>query len=148
MMLTIFLFAAMQPEMVDGPPTEWLAQNMPYGLDVTRDGKVWIPLAPVGKRDDYAVLGNDYYRIKQALEKRPTVWMRGYHLRNADVSYRETKMLINFDCPSRMYTILRTLRYDADGRVVESIGRSASDYIVPGTHAESWDRTICSHVSR
>ena len=115
-LLAFGLGAQSDPDLiVDGPPTEWLAQNAPYGWDITLDGKVWVNVNPPGARDDYSIFGNDLYKVRTSGNRHPRVWIRGYHARNPKVRYRESKLLVSIDCDRDQIWTERALTYSADG---------------------------------
>lgn len=129
---------------IDGPPMEWLQQNTPFGMDITLDGKVWVNTNRTGAREDYAILGNDLYRSRMALNPYPRIWIRGYHLRNAKVAYRETKQLVNIDCKRDTVWVEKRLYYSAQRELLGSEGPYSAEPIVPGSIGESWKRAACS----
>lgn len=126
---------------IDSPPTEWVAAHSPHGFDITRDGKVWINVAPIGRADDYAILANDLYKWRGS--SNPVVWMRGYHRRNAKARHRESKLLISFNCIHDQMWVQRRLYYSADGTVMASEGPFAGDPVVPGSVGEEWRDAAC-----
>ena len=134
--------------LIDGPPAEWLKANAPFGFDVTFDGKIWVNTNEVGKPDDYAILGNDLYKVKASTSEYPRVWIRGYHARNPKVRYRESKMLVSIDCVRDTYWVQKDIRYDARGEVVENLGPFPTEPIVPSSYAESWQKAACPEASR
>ena len=147
--LTLFAFGLLpvpssaEPAQLDGPPTEWLQANAPFGWDITFDGKIWVNTNPVGRRDDYAILGNDLHRAKTNASTSPRVWIRGYHARNPKVAYRETKILVSFDCERDTYWTVREIRYSASGESLGSLGPYSTEPIIPGSVAESWRDAVC-----
>lgn len=130
-------------QMLDAPPLEWTAAHSPYGMDVTFDGKVWIDTNKTGARDDYAILANDLYKAISNRSTYPRLWIRGYHIRNRAVTYRETKQLVRIDCTADTITIERRLYYSASGELIRSEGPFASDPVVPGSVGESWRDAAC-----
>jgi hypothetical protein len=129
---------------LDAPPLDWTTDHAPYGMDVTFDGKVWINTNREGARDDYAILANDLYKALTAHSSNPRLWIRGYHLRNREVTYRETKTLVSIDCVRDTIWIERKLYYKANGDLIASTGPFASEPVVPGSIGESWRKFACA----
>lgn len=129
--------------LLDAPPLEWVMQRAPYGMDVTLDGKVWINTNRTGARDDYAILANDLYAAVKDHSMHPRLWVRGYHLKNRSVTYRETKQLVWIDCARDTIQLERKFYYSGSGELVASEGPFAADPIVPGSIGESWRKAAC-----
>lgn len=146
--LFIMAQATVEEPTPDGPPADWLVGHSPYGMDLTLDGKIWINTNKTGARDDYAILGNDLHRALTNRSIYPKLWIRGYHLRNPKVSFRETKQLVQIDCQRDTIQIERRLHYSASQEVVGSDGPFAADPIVPGSVGESWRRAACTPSSK
>lgn len=134
---------ANQEQTLDGSPVEWMAERAPFGMDITLDRKVWINTNPVGARDDYAILANDLYEAVTLRSVGPRVWVRGYHIKNKRVGYRESKQLVSIDCLQDTVWVQRRILYDASGYVISSDGPFASEYVVPGSVGEVWLRAAC-----
>lgn len=132
--------AATRDTIHDFEPDELMAVA-PYGVDVTPDETVWINMAAVGRSSDYAVRARDFVDRKPPYVK---VWIRGYHIRNPKVAYRESKSQISFDCSKETYSTAYAVYYRADGSVFsETRGEYGYRPVVPGTEAANWFRFIC-----
>jgi len=131
--VSLFLISAQStPEPILGAPAlEWVAYRATYGTDITLDGKVWVNTNRTGARDDYVILANDLYKALVVHDPQPRVWVRGYHLRNKSVSYRETKQLIWIDCKRDTIWIERKLFCSASGDLIASTGPFASEPVIP-----------------
>lgn len=124
-------------------PKEWIERKAArHGLDITLDGKVWINTDRYGDTDDYAVAASDIARSTGLRNRKG--WVRGYHLRNAKVAYRESKRQIAVDCAERTWATTIAVFYDAQGRVVRQDGPSFSTPAVPGSYADGWLEMLCS----
>jgi hypothetical protein len=135
--------ASVQEPTLDGPPAGWLEEHMPYGADITLNGKVWINTNKVGARDDYAILANDLHRALTSGSVFPKLWIRGYHLRNPKVAYRESLQLVWIDCKSDKVSIEKRVYYSAAKETLGSDGPFAFEPIIPGSIGESWRRAAC-----
>ena len=145
LLAALLLVAQAPPDMkLDAPPLDWVTDHAPYGMDVTFDGKVWINTNRIGARDDYAILANDLYRRSRAIAATRACAIRGYHLKNRDVTYRETKTLVSIDCVRDTIWIERKLYYKAGGDLLASTGPFASEPVVPGSIGESWRKAACA----
>lgn len=126
-----------------GVPDGWLT-SMPYGFDVTVDSPnliAWVNVAPVGGRDDYGILATDLY---SATGQYRTVWIRGYHARNPDVKYRETKAKYQFDCTRMELTQLYRVAYRPDRQVLFTEAYpSRTEPVVPGSLGSAWIKLVC-----
>ena len=142
----LVLLAAEPPAepLLDGPPLEWATDRAPYGMDITLDGKLWINTNRTGARDDYAILANDLHKALTTGTDRRRLWVRGYHLKNPDVSYRETKQLVWIDCKRDTIWIERRLEYAASGDLIATTGPFSMEPIVPGSIGESWRKAACA----
>ena len=122
-------------------PPEWLtSRSAKHGMDLTLDGKVWINADHYGDRDDYALAASDLFK---AAGRYRQAWVRGYHLRNPDVPYRESKRLIHVDCQTRRWSTELVAYYDGDGRSIDQSGQTAYEAVIPGTYAENWLEMLC-----
>jgi len=122
-------------------PQDWLTRRSAnHGMDLTLDGKVWINSDPYGDRDDYALAASDLFK---ATGRYRQAWVRGYHLRNPDVPYRESKRLIHVDCSARRWSTELAAYYDRDGRSINQSGQTAYEAVIPGTYAEAWLEMLC-----
>lgn len=139
------LMGAPADELLDAPPLDWVTQHAPFGMDVTLDGKVWVNTNRIGARDDYAILANDLHRALTSGTAQPRLWIRGYHLRNTKVKYRETKQLVTIDCARDTIWVERKLYYAADGELLATMGPYASEPVVPGSIGEGWRDAVCSN---
>jgi hypothetical protein len=140
----LLLVAAQPAAELDAPPLDWVTAHAPYGMDVTLDGKVWINTNPVGEKNDYAILANDLYKALSGHSSNPRLWIRGYHLRNPGVTYRETKTLVSIDCVRDTIWIERQIYYKAGGELLASTGPFTSEPVVPGTVGETWRKFACA----
>lgn len=118
------------------------AKNAPFGFDVTPDSTVWLNMAKVGQQVDYTVRARDFLDRELPYV---TVWIRGYHRRDPNVKYRESKMQVSLDCQRSTYSISYTATYKADGSLWSENKpyRAQSMPIVPGTQGANWQRFIC-----
>lgn len=122
-------------------PGEWLSSRAAKnGMDLTLDGKVWINADSYGDRDDYALAASDLFK---ATGRYRQAWVRGYHLRNPDVPYRESKRLIHVDCQARRWSTELVAYYNADGQAIAQSGRTTYEAVIPGTYAETWLDMLC-----
>lgn len=126
---------AMAEPTIKAPPTDWLAANTPHGFDVTLDGNVWMNVDEVGAVDDYAILATDLYGSRGGIWRK--LWVRGYHARNPEVKYRESKHLIQLHCQNNTITVLRQIFYSLDGKIMWERRLQPQDYIIPGSHGEA-----------
>jgi hypothetical protein len=148
MALTVAAVARAQPATNDLEseiaryPEGWLeSKSARYGMDITLDGKIWINADHYGDREDYAVAASDLLGATGRYRK---AWVRGYHKRNPDVSYRESKRLVQVNCADRTWFTELTAYYDVEGRAVRQTGRETWSPVIPGTNAENWLRMICA----
>lgn len=123
---------------------DWVRENSPHGFEVTQDGTIWINLYQPGGPDDYAVRAGD---LRDAREKgSPFIrfWVRGFHIKNKDVAYRESKTFLQLSCnEQKMRRILR-VTFGASGNQLSKEEMEASDSIVvPGTYAAEMHRLFC-----
>jgi hypothetical protein len=139
----IFSIQSAPEPLLDAPPLDWVTARAPYGMDITLDGKIWVNTNRTGSRDDYAILANDLYKAVTSGTKSPRIWIRGYHLRNAAVKYRETKQLVTINCQRDTIWIERKLFYSSDGEVLATAGPHTSEPVVPGSIGESWRDAVC-----
>lgn len=118
------------------PLADWTAAHAPYGFDITRDGSFWINIADVGRKDDYAILAEELR--SQSAQKFPEFWVRGYHAKNPELPYRESKIRYRMDCERRTMTTVMEVMYDAEGNlfrewVAPSSGLFGHKPVVPGS---------------
>ena len=123
---------------------DWVRDNSPHGFEVTQDGTIWINLYQPGRQDDYAVRAGD---LRDAREKgSPFIrfWVRGFHIKNKDVAYRESKTFLQLSCnEQKMRRVLR-VTFGASGNQLSKEEMEASDSIVvPGTYAAEMHRLFC-----
>lgn len=126
------------------PPDDFIigmSNILGFGMDLTKDGLVWISANKPGQKDDYGILAADLY--SQQNNRMREVWVRGYHIKNADVQYRTTKTLYRLDCERGKITALRGLEYDAEDELIYEEGIGAPKYISPGTYGDTWRRLAC-----
>lgn len=131
------------------PPDEFIIQmsmKIGHGFDVTpSDMMAWISINAPGRADDYALSAIDIFK-EQGKQVRQ-IWMRGYHKRNADVPYRESKTLLAFDCKAMMIQERRFYTYSADGLALDQIDNALDPYSpVPGTVAYGWLVAGCTDL--
>lgn len=129
---------------LDAPPKEWLLAHAPYGFDITPDGKTWVNIGRSGRRDDYAILSTDLYKALTQRSSQPRIWIRGYHIRNKKLKYRQSKQLVTIDCMRDTLWVQRELAYAPDGDIVWDKGPFNSESIVPGSVGERWRNMVCS----
>jgi hypothetical protein len=123
---------------------DWVRDNSPHGFDVTYDGTIWINIEKPGLQDDYAVRAGD---LRDAREKGflyPKFWLRGFHLKNKDVKYRETKSILQIDCKGEKIKTILHVQYDASGKILSEV-REETTYqiIIPGTYGAEYHRIFC-----
>jgi hypothetical protein len=145
MLLLLLAATAIQSSdlQLDGPSREWLDAHAPYGVDVTLDGKIWVNTNPPGMRDDYAILGKDLQKALDGRSSQPTAWIRGYHIGNPKVSFRETMELVTIDCMKNTIWVQKVLHYSANGELTDQSGPFGSEPVVPGSIGESWRKAVC-----
>jgi len=128
----------------DSPWLNWVSENSPNGFDITPDGTIWINLAKVGRTDDYAIRAEDLRDGREARNRKPSFWMRGYHKRNSKVSFRETKARLTLDCEAETLSTSTTAYYGADGTLLSRTGYTPTEYIIPGTYGAEYYRLFCA----
>lgn len=125
---------------------DWALERGPYGVDVTPDGSVWINVAPLGTRADYAVLADDVRRQESTSPRWRSFWVRGYHRRDPSVRYRESKAQYTINCEDRTISTNMWVAYRADGSTHSTWrGPSASEPIVPGSMGVRFQRIVCTN---
>lgn len=141
--LALILAASPASAQTDSPFLNWVNANAPFGFDLTPDGSIWINISTPGQRDDYAILASDLQKARESTELWRSIWVRGYHRRNTEVSYRETKARFVINCADE--TIYRSMwiSYDADGDVLREFGASAQSPVVPGSYGAEYHRQVC-----
>ena len=127
----------------DSPWLDWVVANSPHGFDITSDGTIWINVYDPGLIDDYAIRAEDLKAARDAQNKNPSFWIRGYHKRNQKVAYRESKVRFYLDCKNEMMGTSTSAYYDADGSLLSRSGTSSSQYIIPGTYGAEFFRLFC-----
>ena len=127
----------------DTPPTEWLSDHTPHGMDVTPDGKVWINIREPGEKDDYALLAADVYKAQSKPTAYPTAWLRGYHLKNSRTTVRETKWHISVDCSRDTITTTYYVGYKASGEILSQRNMFDTTPIIPGSNGEAYRDFLC-----
>lgn len=130
------IFAALLAVTAQQSLADWTSQRAPYGFDITPDLSIWINIAEPGRKDDFAVLADDLRRHEG--QRWQEFWVRGYHLRNPEVRYRESKTRYRMDCEGRTITTVMRVTYDATGTllwewVAPSSGTFAYTPVVPGS---------------
>ena len=124
--------------------TDWVRDNSPHGFDVTKDGTIWINLQKPGLRDDYAIRAGDLRDARQMGVLYPKFWLRGYHIKNKDVEFRESKWLYQIDCKGEKIKTILGVKYDSLGNL---LSREAEDkaysIVIPGTYAAEYHRLFC-----
>lgn len=124
--------------------TDWVRDNSPHGFDVTKDGTIWINLQKPGLRDDYAIRAGDLRDARQMGVLYPKFWLRGYHKKNKDVEFRESKWLYQIDCKGEKIKTILGAKYDGLGNL---LSREAEDksysVVIPGTYAAEYHRLFC-----
>jgi hypothetical protein len=123
---------------------DWVRDNSPHGVEVTKDGTIWINLYKTGSRDDYAVRAGDLRNAREAGDQYPKYWIRTYHLKNKDIKYRETKGFFQLDCKGERIRRILGVGYDALGTVLSQWGEETSySIIIPGTLGAEQHRLFC-----
>lgn len=123
---------------------DWVRDNSPNGKVVTSDGTIWINLYQPGLRDDYSVRAGDLRNARETKDRYPKYWLRGYHLKNIDVKYRETKWLVQLDCKGEKDRTLFSIAYDAAGVTLSQYGEDQTfRVIIPGTYGAELLRLFC-----
>jgi hypothetical protein len=144
--LPIALAIAATSSIVSAEPDpwfDWVVANSPNGFDVTPDGTIWINMNKPGLRDDFAVRAGDLRDARQTSSTWPKFWVRGYHIKNKDVPYRETKSQLQIDCAGEKIATLITVQYDATGNVHSQYPGGTFGPIIPGTYGASYHRLFC-----
>lgn len=143
--IAVLLLAASAPVVAEPNAwDDWVRNNSPYGFDVTKDGTIWINLYEPGLKDDYAIRAGDLRNARQTGDQYPKFWIRGYHLKNKDVEYRESKYLMQLDCKGERIRYVLGVRYDASGNLLSEDGEQTSfGVIIPGTYAAEHHRLFC-----
>jgi len=123
---------------------DWVRDNSPHGFDVTPDGTIWINLYEPGEPDDVAVRAGDLRDARQKGSPFIRFWVRGFHLKNKEVAYRESKTFLQISCNEQKIRRILRVTYDASGKQFskEEMEASAS-IIVPGTYAAEMHRLFC-----
>jgi hypothetical protein len=127
---------------------EWVSANSPHGYDVTTDGTIWINLFKPGFRDDYAVRAGDLRAARQtvASNPKPKFWVRGYHINNKSVAYRETKVFYQIDCLNEQIIGLFAGYYDKNGNLMSQQSEQVFSPIVPGTYNAVFRQLFCTAI--
>ena len=141
--IAALLFASPVMAQTESPWLDWVAENSPYGFDVTPDGTIWINLSEVGQTDDYAIRAEDLRDARAARNRKPSFWVRGYHKRNPKVLYRQTKARLTLDCENETLSTSTTAYYAADGSMISRTGYTSAEYIIPGTYGAEYHRLFC-----
>ncbi len=141
--LALILFAFSAAAQTDSPWLNWVAANSPHGFDMTLDGTIWINLAEEGQKDDYSIRAEDLQQARETHDRTPKFWVRGYHKRNPDVNYRETKALMRVDCEHETLDRMQLTYYKPNGDVFGQLGYASQGYIVPGTYGAEYYRLFC-----
>lgn len=123
---------------------DYIERHAPFGVDITRDGRMWVNLDATGASDDYAMLIDD---ILKSGPWGATVWVRGYHKRNPRVKYRTSMARYSIDCRDPRIQTLNHVTYSQDGTVISSQENRFYDgayrTIVPGSVGETWWKVAC-----
>lgn len=127
----------------DSPWLDWVAAHSPHGFDVTPDGTIWINLAATGRKDDYAIRAGDLREARASGNKNPIFWVRGYHLNNPGVRYRQSKIRYNLNCANETISTSTAAYFAADDSLMWQSGYVSPGYIVPGTYAAEYYRLFC-----
>ena len=128
-LLVLFISASVSAES-ESPWLDWVAANAPHGIDITNDGTIWISLHPIGQKNDYALRAEDLFEARRLDEANPSFWIRGFHKKNTDVRWRETKARYVLDCTNERISTSVWLAYDAEGNVISETGYVSPEYIV------------------
>ena len=97
--------------------------------------------------------GTDWYmRLDDIAESHGgehRTWVRLDHRRDPHVSWRESKILYNVNCPNRTYAMLQETRIRADGGTTTTTaggyqhGQWSTFYSVPGSMMEMVVHSVC-----
>jgi hypothetical protein len=97
-----------------------------------------------GEPDDFAVRAGDLRDARQKGSPFIRFWVRGFHLKNKEVAYRESKTFLQISCNEQKIRRILRVTYDASGKQFSKEEMEASDsIIVPGTYAAEMHRLFC-----
>lgn len=124
-------------------PKGWIEKmSSENGLDITPDGKLWLNADYYGDEVDYGVSAEDVWLASGRFRK---AWVRGYHLRDTSVPYRESMRLVHADCLEKRWAVEGVYYYGADKKLMDADELVPQwTYVIPRTYAESWFDMICS----
>lgn len=122
---------------------DWVRDNSPHGSDVTVDGTIWINLREPGFQDDYAVRAGDLRNARETENRRPKFWVRVNHIRNGDVSYRETKSWHQLDCVNEQIKVIFVARFNGNGDQISELPEQPFGPIVPSTYNYVFQQLFC-----
>lgn len=140
--LGVLLIAAPVVTQTDSAWLNWVTANAPHGFDFTPDGTIWINLSEPGEKDDYAIRAEDLQQARLNRTNQPKFWVRGYHVRNKAVAYRESKTRFSIDCKNETLARLTAAYYKGDEMIAQDPYQSMG-YIIPGTYGAEYFRLIC-----
>lgn len=124
--------------------TDWVRDNSPHGFDVTKDGTIWINVLKPGLQDDYAIRAGDLRDAREKGALYPKFWLRGFHIKNKNVEFRETKWLYQLDCKGEKIKTILGARYDGLGNLLSQEPEAKSfNIVIPGTYAAEYHRLFC-----
>lgn len=141
--LVIYFLTTPAAAQTDSPWLNWVIEHSPHGFDMTPDGTLWINVSPVGNMNDYAIRAEDLRDAREAGNRKPSFWIRGFHKLNPKVQYRESKARLNLDCGNETLSTSTAAYYDADGNILGRTGPSAAEHIIPGSYGAEYYRLFC-----
>lgn len=122
---------------------DWVRDNSPHGVDISTDGTIWINLYKPGFRDDYSVRAGDLRKARETEDMQPKFWVRINHIKNGDVSYRETKSWHQLDCVNEQIKVLFVARFNSNGDQMSVLPEQPFGPIVPGTYNNVFQKLFC-----
>lgn len=122
---------------------DWVRDNSPHGVDVSADGTIWINLYKPGFRDDYSVRAGDLRKARETEDMQPKFWVRINHIKNGDVSYRETKSWHQLDCVNEQIKVSFVARFNSNGDQMSVLPEQPFGPIVPGTYNNVFQKLFC-----
>lgn len=74
-------------------------------------------------------------------------WVKADHSKDATTSFRETKMLLEINCPAQTYKTLSTARYYPNGEAqTDTPSYTSTEHVIPGSMAESVVKLVCEDL--
>ncbi len=122
---------------------DWVRGNSPHGTIISKDGTIWINAAAAGLRNDYAVRAGDLRDARENGIPQPKFWVRGFHLKNKDVKYRNSMSQYQLDCKSEKIKTILEIFYDASGNIISENRDSSYETIIPDTYGAEFHKLFC-----